>query len=978
MSDKSPPGQHGHMLALPPGYMLESYRIERVLGEGGFGITYLAEDVHSTRQVAVKELLPRDIATRTRGSTVIPSRGDLGEAFQWALDSFMKEARHLAKLSHPNIVQIHRLFPANGTAYMVMDYVEGQSLRHWLKAHPQPSEAELRAILMPLLDGLEHVHEAGLLHRDIKPDNIFLTAKGKPVLLDFGSARVDAGKTQTMTSMVSKGYSPFELYTTRSRQTPATDLYALAATMVHAVTGKAPEDATDRIADPTGTHPVSETEKGRYSPFFLQAVDAAFAVHAAERPQSVAAWRQMLEDLPMVSATTRTGATARTSGAPSRVRSGPTAPLKRERKGWLAAAAACLLSVGIGAGVYVMMGGGEEGKDGGSPSEPVTTPVGVPVVESVPVPSPGEPPPAGPVAQPSPAAPTARPIVMPDRKIPFDRAHPLTEPPRIPSPELVAAVEPKVGDTKVVILPDGIKLVFCWCPPGQFVIGSPASEMGRREDEHQVPAVISRGYWLARTEVTQEQWEAVMGNNPSYFRGKDLPVEMVSWEDAEAFIEKVNQIGSLPDTWKLALPTEAQWEYACRAGTNTAFSFGDVLNGKEANCDGNYPYGTATKGPYLDKTSVVGSYRANAWGLHDMHGNVWEWCADWYGSETDLRGSTTGVSRVRRGGSWRGNAASCRAAILLRNGPGFRYDGLGFRPALVHIESSPVKPDAAPAPTAPARPLVPASPAPMRMVDPKAGDTMSVILPSGEKMVLCYCPPGSFTMGSLASEEGRGKDENQVSVTINRGFWLARTEVTQGQWEAVMESTVQQQMAKTSNFKDLEGVGPNHPMYFVNWDESQAFVDKLNLAAELPTGWKWVLPSEAQWEYACRAETRTAFSFGHSLTSKDANIRESYLSSTGKKSSSLGESSEVGLYPANAWGLHDMHGNVEEWCFDLYEDKFAGGNDPLGASRGAFRVRRGGSWLSRANECRAAFRYRSVPSVRNIMVGFRPALIPRP
>lgn len=287
-----------HILALPPGYVLESYRIERVLGEGGFGITYLAVDTESEKRVAIKELLPGDIATRIEGSTVVPKGDHLRETFEWALDNFAKEARALARLSHPNVVPIHRLFRANGTAYMVMDFVEGSSLRDWLKQHPRPSEEELRSILLPLLDGLEHVHEAGLLHRDIKPDNIFITAKGRPVLLDFGSARVDTGRTQTMTAVVSEGYSPFEQYQRKARQAPATDLYSLAAVMVRAVTGEAPPSSVDRMAVEDEFPPVTESHAGKYSPAFLQAVDAAFAVKLEHRPQSVADWRRMFHTHP--------------------------------------------------------------------------------------------------------------------------------------------------------------------------------------------------------------------------------------------------------------------------------------------------------------------------------------------------------------------------------------------------------------------------------------------------------------------------------------------------------------------------------------------------------------------------------------------------------------------------------------------------------------------------------------------------------
>ncbi len=691
MSEDTPSQPSSHMLALPGGYVLEGYRIERVLGEGGFGITYLGRDVESRKRVAIKELLPKEFATRTHGSQVVPHATHTQEAFAWALDSFMNEARTLAELSHPNVVLIHRLFRANGTAYMVMDYVEGQSLKDWLKNLPgPPGEATLRGILLPLLDGLEHVHEAGLLHRDIKPENIFITTKGKPVLLDFGSARVAPEGTRTMTSLVSKGYSPFELYTTRSRQTPAADLYALAATMVRAITGRPPEDATDRIADPTLTRPVSTTHRGRYSEPFLRAVDAAFAVHAADRPQSVAAWRSMLEGgagsgsvVPAQAATQ-----ARTNHAPvqsepsrSRVAAGqsghdfshspattPSRPSSAGTKGWLTATLATLLLVGGGAAVYLMSGKHEAVAD--EASKAGTQPAAS---------APTGPPAATPVSAPS--------LVVPEN---VRRAVPAGE-----------EVELQAGKTMQVILPGGVKMAYCYCPPGSFMMGSPLTEKERDGDENQVLVRINKGYWLAQTEVTQEQWEAVMGTTLEQQRAKEgsqeeitmrgpkHPMYFVSWEEAQAYVEKLNGMTGVPERWKWALPSEAQWEYACRAGTRTVFSPGDTLSSAQANFNG-VPYGPVGTGLYLKRTTEAGSYPANAWGLYDMHGNVWEWCSDWYmetlAGGTEPAGPATGVYRVNRGGSWYYEASLCRAARRTRDEPGFRSSLLGFRPALVSSE----------------------------------------------------------------------------------------------------------------------------------------------------------------------------------------------------------------------------------------------------------------------------------------------------
>lgn len=270
-----------------------------------------------------------------------------------------------------------------------------------------------------------------------------------------------------------------------------------------------------------------------------------------------------------------------------------------------------------------------------------------------------------------------------------------------PAPHTPANPVDQVGIGKVfqTMLPGNVPLIFRYCPPGSFTMGSPLSEKDRSDHETQVQVRISQGFWMGQTELTQAQWKALMGTTPNQQKasgvafgdvnglGNDHPMYFVSWHDAQAFITKLNQTAPPPAGWQYALPTEAQWEYACRAGTESVFHFGDALNGEQANMNGNYPYGMSTKGPFLEKTCPVGSYPANAWGLHDMHGNVWEWCADWYAEKRvgglNPPGAGQGVRRVNRGGSWYNAAAGCRAAIRLGSEPGFRYSYLGFRPALV-------------------------------------------------------------------------------------------------------------------------------------------------------------------------------------------------------------------------------------------------------------------------------------------------------
>ena len=280
-----------HHLALPVGFQIEHFRIEAVLGKGGFGITYLAVDLRLGKRVAIKELLPDTIATRVEGYTVVP-QSNLVDSWQWARDRFLEEVRVLAGFSHPAIVGVHLLLEANGTVYMVMDYVEGESYEARLqRIGTEPDQASLMAVMGPILSGLEEVHAHGLLHRDIKPENILIDKRGQPVLIDFGSARESVGKTMTMTSIVTHGYSPIEQYQTKGKMGPWTDIYAMGAVIYRAITGDKPPVASDRaIEDPF--KPLSTT--GRQSGFsaeFCAAINHSLQFRPDHRPQTVEEWR---------------------------------------------------------------------------------------------------------------------------------------------------------------------------------------------------------------------------------------------------------------------------------------------------------------------------------------------------------------------------------------------------------------------------------------------------------------------------------------------------------------------------------------------------------------------------------------------------------------------------------------------------------------------------------------------------------------
>ncbi|MBR2003968.1 MAG: formylglycine-generating enzyme family protein, partial [Thermoguttaceae bacterium] len=252
--------------------------------------------------------------------------------------------------------------------------------------------------------------------------------------------------------------------------------------------------------------------------------------------------------------------------------------------------------------------------------------------------------------------------------------------------EFVAVeAEPQAGERKVLTI-KGVDFAFRWCPSGTFMMGSPSSEAERYSDEgprHEV--TLTKGFWMLETSVTQGMYRAITGSNPSCFKsGDNYPVENVSWFDSQSFCESLNALGVAPEGFAFRLPTEAEWEYACRAGTDTPYFWGSTLNGDKANCDGNYPYGGVSKGRYLEKTSAVGSYTPNGWGLYDMHGNVYDWCADWFGDygsgpQTDPTGPSSGSERVLRGGGWSSVAKSCRSANRNAYDPTYRLYYCGFR-----------------------------------------------------------------------------------------------------------------------------------------------------------------------------------------------------------------------------------------------------------------------------------------------------------
>lgn len=319
-----------NLAALPAGTRLaEDYRVERVLGAGGFGITYLAEEVPLARMVTIKEYFPVDFAIRDVKQGAQPRSEDCTGDYQWGLDRFLDEARTLARFDHPNIVRVYRFFREANSGFIVLHYEDGKSFKAWLKALGRaPRQHELDRVVPPLLDALALIHGSDFLHRDIAPDNIIIRNDGSPVLIDFGSARSDiAQHSRTVSALVKPGYSPYEQYATNARQQgPWTDIYSLGATLYQAVTGKRPPDAPSRmVADELV--PARDAAISSYRPGFLAAIDAALALDITARPRSIDAWRKQLMAPPG-----KASETPEVAPAPAEPEKIPTAPPKAKAK----------------------------------------------------------------------------------------------------------------------------------------------------------------------------------------------------------------------------------------------------------------------------------------------------------------------------------------------------------------------------------------------------------------------------------------------------------------------------------------------------------------------------------------------------------------------------------------------------------------------------------------------------------------------
>ena len=841
-----------HVNALPAGTRLAEYEVVDVLGAGGFGITYRAWDTTLEKYVAIKEYLPRDFATRTNTRTVVPTSPADRADYAWGLTRFLDEARTLARFDHPHVNTVHRHFEAHGTAYLVLEYVEGETLSAVLERQGRLNAAQIAGLLTDVLSGLEEVHAAGFVHRDLKPGNLMVRPDGNVVVLDFGAARQAVGqRSKSITSILTPGYAPIEQYDTKAEDVgPWSDIYALGMVAYRCISGLKDGDLPDAVTRSRAARkgsgdvePAVDIGQGRYDARLLRAIDWAMTLEEDARPQSIGEWRTALPPLG--------------DREPPRHSQPPISEPARSQSSsrWATVAGMVALIIAVGAGAYWLgqrtpvmpteQAAVPEPRQADSPASqesvsasPAEEEVGVSPPSAVPESSAPTPPdPAAMEAalglgreervlvqqglaaagqEPGPAdglfggaqtrtrqairawqaakgleetgyltqeqadtlialgqeAAEARRVAEAQAAeraaqeaaarqareaddaayaqaqrldtaaayADYLRAYPQGQHvqeararqsaaearERAARADDAAYAEAERADTAAAYgaylstYPQGRHVAearrrqqqrqrqvgqtfrdalrsggrgseLVVVPAGSYQMGSPASEEDRLNLEGPVHRVtIAQPFAVGVYEVTFAEWDACVsgggcnGHRPTdggWGRGRQ-PVINVNWADAQAYVAWLSR----ETGQRYRLPSEAEWEYVARAGTRTPFHFGRSISPAQANYNGEYTYGGGGRGQYRERPIPVGSFRPNAFGLYDVHGNVWEWVQDCFnygytGAPSDGRAWETGecIDRVARGGSWLHSPGFLRSAYRGLGSAGDGGNVVGFR-----------------------------------------------------------------------------------------------------------------------------------------------------------------------------------------------------------------------------------------------------------------------------------------------------------
>ena len=633
------------MSTLQPGSTLQNgkYEIQRVLGQGGFGVTYLALQQGLNRTVAIKEFFMENFCVRNADThhVTVATEGSR-EFVERYRNKFLKEARNIAKLEHPNIVSIIDVFEENSTAYYVMKYAQNGSLEDKVKREGHLSEAEATRYILKIANALRFVHQHKMTHLDVKPANILLSDNDEPWLIDFGLSKQYDTETGEQTSSTplgySPGYAPIEQYMTGGAGTfsPESDIYSLGATFYKLLTGNTPPDASTVANEGL---PIQALKDKGVSQQTIYAIFQAMEPLRKDRLHDMDSFISLLEEGPVQGPSEQPA--IQPPSQPYTVQtiiSGEAAPAagvqdmgkidqkqqlvhkaeKKRIRNLLIVIATMVVCVAIAALVNKCRGNTK----GGAQLK----------IDSLKIDS----------------------LAIDSTEI-----------------DSVAMEAQWTNDTKTFDV-NGVSFTMIHVEGGTFTMGATSEMTEPFPNEKPTHQVTLSSYYIGETEVTQALWKAVMGSNPSYCIGDDLPVEQVSWDDCQTFISQLNSLTGK----RFRLPTEAEWEFAARGGNQSRHT---QYSGSNSLDDVAWYEGNSG-----DKTHPVKTKQPNELGIYDMTGNVWEWCQDWYAyyssdAQTDPTGAGSGDGRVLRGSSSWGTQWDCRSSNRSGFAPGLSSNGDGLR-----------------------------------------------------------------------------------------------------------------------------------------------------------------------------------------------------------------------------------------------------------------------------------------------------------
>ena len=616
------------------------YRIDSYLSSGGFGNTYVATNIEFEETFAIKEFFMRGVTQREGNQTTVSvSNSENTNSFLEQKEKFKKEARRLRKLNNEHIVKVHDLFEENGTAYYVMDYVDGENLADKLKQTNLPiPEKDVWALLPQIIDALATVHKEGFCHLDIKPSNIMVDKMGHVKLIDFGASK-QMGSDGLLTTNAptafaqTPGYAPPEqMEQNKEKIGPWTDFYALGATLYAVLTIKKPPLPSDINDDMSADKHLALPGLDLVSAQLRELVLRLLNTNWRQRPRSVEEIFSILNDSAAHNAkpiTEHPGNSNKASGETTIIE-----PVKGKQPV-----------------------NNKKASERQRASSDLIVDDDNKMLADYNVPK----------------------LIVSDTAVKSDSFELLDindvkqNMPSTASGDDTIVDNPRSKEENQIITVNGVSFKMIHVDGGTFTMGA-TSEQGNDGyvDEKPSHRVTLSSYYIGETEVTQALWQAVMGSNPSYFKGNNHPVEEVSWDDCQTFIRKLNGITGK----SFRLPTEAEWEFAARGGNKSnGYKYsGSSTVDRVAWYDGNSG----------GMTHDVKTKAANELGIYDMSGNVYEWCQDRYGSysssaETNPTGASSGSNRVSRGGCWLNNAKSCRLAFRYGRTPSCCSNGLSLR-----------------------------------------------------------------------------------------------------------------------------------------------------------------------------------------------------------------------------------------------------------------------------------------------------------